>query len=277
MNAEVQNTILFAGYSATGEVPLIDLLFLKELKRHGDLFVMYDNDYLAPRAIEAIESIGANLKYERHSEYDFGSWKRLLRNLPTKDDKSSGKIVLVNDSCIILQPLDDFFFNHPQYRDSDFFCPGIVDEDYVGSDIFVEDYMKTYDFFSRSAMFVSYFWSLDSKLAESYLFKHFVSSIRPLPTRIEVSYLFERGFSRTILRHGVRVATAIDRVFPQSWPYKEQAFLMAAAGFPLIKKKALSPEFYPIGFINQRISMLVDLADPTLKAGILDYLGLAKI
>lgn len=267
--------ILFAGFSDTGDIPLPDLLLLKELSRFGEVHAYYDNDDIVAQSAAQTTLFVRDLTFEKHNEYDFGSWKRLIEHLGEQVLQDFDELILVNDSVILLGSLDSFF---DALTDSAavFFSPIFLDEDYPGQELLVKDFLDQHPYDVNSSMFASFFWSMKKELFTHYVFKQFVGSIEPQSSRVVFSHSYERGFSRSILRHGFPYVTHVEKVYPYSSVYTENAFLLAAHGLPFIKKKALAPVFYTIRYLDQRIEMLRSVVSTDFAPGLDDFVARAK-
>lgn len=254
-NEPVRRLILFAGFCGdAGNVTRSDIEYIRELSRFGEVYCWYDDDSLSTKSKEEIGQIAGGLWHGKHGEYDFGSWKRLFQ--ARADIDLYDELILTNNSLIILDKLDRFFDFRTRCTE-DFFSPLIVDEHYSGQDVFIDDYEASYDKFERSTMYTSAFWSLRKNLFISSFFENFINSIGAEENRLEVCYKYERGFSRSLWRHNISVATLIPKLFRYVPLYTEDAFLLPSMGFPFIKQKALKQEYYPIPDINSRCSALL--------------------
>lgn len=259
--------ILFAGYSPAGSVEAHDLNLLAELTRFGEVHALYDNEQLENETQASVGALVASLTTVRHNEYDFGSWKRLITQLGAKTVESFDELVLVNDSVLILGSLEPLFRTLTD-SDADFFAPMLIDEDYGGPAVMISDYLHRYPFELNSSMFTSFFWSMRKSVFTHYAFRNLIDMIGPRKDRVKVSHDFERGFSRTIFRQHFAYETYVHKVYPHSAVYTETAFLLASLGFPVIKKKALRPVFYPVRYLDERTELLRSVVQPQFAAGL---------
>lgn len=100
---------LFSSYFKSNQIPYYVRFYLKELRRFFDQVVMLTND---DREIEAadigwLKDEGIDLMLVPNEGFDFGMWQKAL---PLLDIERLERLALVNDSCILFAPLNDFFF-----------------------------------------------------------------------------------------------------------------------------------------------------------------------
>ena len=114
-------------------------------------------------------------------------------------------------------------------------------------------------------MYVSVFWSLRRNLVSSHQFRHFINSVKKAKDRLEVSHLYERGYTRSLWRHGVSICTLLPRIYPFVPLYTEDAFMLPHQGLPFIKYKALSQEYYRCPDIENRCRALIGACRPEYR------------
>ena len=257
--------ILYAGYS-TGSKTIVksDLEHVQELSRFGDVCCWYDNSEIDESSISAVKIYANKFYFGRHGEYDFGSWKYLYQKHSSEELDSYDELVLTNNSILLLDKLDRFFTER-SFRDEEFFAPLMLDDNFPGPDLFIQDYEAKYDKYSCNVMYASVFWGLRHKLFQSDLFKHFINSIKKEEDRLVVCKKYERGFSRRLWRNNVTTTTLIPKVYRHSALYTEDAFLLPSLGFPFVKKKALQRTFYDIPDIVARGKALLRRAHPDYR------------
>ena len=83
--------------------------YLRELSRFADVFYLADCN-LSRAELAKLDEITSAAWARRHGTYDFGSWSILARDLVGWDRlEPYDEVLLANDSCYLLQPLDDVF------------------------------------------------------------------------------------------------------------------------------------------------------------------------
>ena len=257
--------ILYAGYS-TGSNTIMksDLEHIQELSRFGDVCCWYDNSEIDKSSISEVEVYAKRFYFGTHGEYDFGSWKFLYQKHTAEELDSYDELVLTNNSILLLDKLDRLFTER-SFRNEEFFAPLMLDEDFSGPDLFIQDYEAKYDKFSRSVMYASIFWSLRRELFQSDLFIHFINSIRKEEDRLAVCERYERGFSRRLWRNNVTTTTLLPKIYHHVALYTEDAFLLPSLGLPFIKKKAIQRSFYEIPDIIARGRALLCRTHPDYR------------
>lgn len=264
-SAVPKRIILFAGHkSSKGDLRESDYAYLTHLARHGEVHAWYSNDRLSEADNKRMRSICESVTCIPHDELDFGSWKMIYASLGRDHVEQYDELVLTNNSNLIVRPLDDLFLKRSECEE-DFFAPVLLDEDYSGEECFIDDYLNKVDRYSRSLMYCSTFWSLRRTLVKSHVFRHFISSVQRQPSRVEVSHRYERGFSRTLWRHGVGTATFLPRIYRHVPVYTEDAFMLVSMGLPIIKYKALSRSFFEIADVVPRAKALLRMCHPELQ------------
>ena len=83
--------------------------YVSELARHAEVFVCFDGS-LQPGQLDRLSGLVAGAWVRRHGAHDFGSWSVLARELVGWDALAAyDEVLLVNDSCWLLRPLDEVF------------------------------------------------------------------------------------------------------------------------------------------------------------------------
>lgn len=264
--ASPKRLILFAGYCAGSDgISPQDVALITELARFGDVHCWYDNTSVPIGSLARLGRAATSVTVQRHGEYDFGSWKYLYLSLGRDFIEGYDELVLTNNSLLIVDSFERLFHFRSE-RPEEFFSPLLVDEDFAGPTCFIEDYELAFDKFTRSAMYVSAFWNLRRNLVRSSLFRNFICSIQKVQDRIEVSHRYERGFSRSLWRHGISTCTLLPRVYRFVPLYTEDAFMLTQQGLPFIKYKALSQEYYRCQDIVHRYRSLLGTCQPAYRS-----------
>lgn len=99
---------LFSSYFTSNQMPYYVKFYLKELRRFFDQAVMLTNN---DRDIDGadlawLEEQGIDLMLVPNEGFDFGMWQKALQLL---DLQRLERLALVNDSCILFAPLDNYF------------------------------------------------------------------------------------------------------------------------------------------------------------------------
>lgn len=95
-----KRVVVFAGYNRKSEIEDNVLYYLKGLREIADVLIYVVDNEASPTYCRQIEGLADFTIFEKHGEYDFGSWKRGLRLARQKSLLSDAdELVLCNDSC----------------------------------------------------------------------------------------------------------------------------------------------------------------------------------
>ncbi len=252
---QTRRCFLFAAYCQNNRVDDFDLYHLKKLAALGDVFFFVDASDFPESELARVRPYVQIAAFEAHREYDFGSWKRLISMIGFDKLSQYDEIVTVNNSLILVGDLESYLKAFELSRAS-FGAAMLLDENYDGPVVHLSDYIESHDVQISSAMFPSCFWIMKRELFFKPFVKNFFNSVKPEADRLEVCYRYERGFSRSILRHAVKYQVFIDRVFKYSSVYTSDAFKLVDLGLPYIKKKLFTQYYYPIDHLDARITRL---------------------
>ena len=108
---KMHRVAIFASFSGNGEIADYVVYYLKQLKKVCDAIVFIADNPILPQEIEKIKELVIYAKFERHTEYDFGSYKRGYQYI--KKAGILGKcdeVVICNDSVYgPFEPLTKMF------------------------------------------------------------------------------------------------------------------------------------------------------------------------
>lgn len=91
---------IFASFSQDGMIHDYVIYYLKELKKVCDVIIFVADNPIIPSEIEKIKDIVYLAQFERHEEYDFGSYKRGYLYAQRKGLlKDCEELIVCNDSC----------------------------------------------------------------------------------------------------------------------------------------------------------------------------------
>jgi lipopolysaccharide biosynthesis protein len=248
--------ILFAAYYNNSTVDDIDLSHLKELSQHGDVYYCVDSDNFSPTQIERVMAYTKHVIAKFHGEYDFGSWKLLIKEIGWEALETYDEVIFVNNSVILIGDLSGMLAT-AKNSSAKFFAPLLIDEHYQGPALLLEDYLHRNNIYYSSAMFSSFFWVVKKSLIEEPFFRNFILGVEIQKDRIDVCYKYERGFTRSLFRHNISFSVLIDRVFRMSSIYTDDAFHLISVGLPYLKRKVLTEDFYNISFFESRVEGLL--------------------
>ncbi len=110
-NKKYKRIAVFASYSGDGTIADYVVYYLKELKKVCDAIVFVADNPIIPAEAEKIKDIVIYAQFERHNEYDFGSYKRGYMWLKKQGLlKCCDELLICNDSCYgPVYPFKDVF------------------------------------------------------------------------------------------------------------------------------------------------------------------------
>jgi|GEM_PF-5671078 len=98
-----------AGYDKDGTIQPYVIHYLNALSELADVYYMADC-YMEPMELKKIAPYVKYAKAERHGEYDFGSWKKLLQHVHPDIVEQYDELIITNDSIFApIQPLAPIF------------------------------------------------------------------------------------------------------------------------------------------------------------------------
>jgi len=225
--SSLKRVAIFASYSSDGFLPPQILPYLKELKSQAqNIVVVFDNDLISGER-EKLAPFSDYVIVGRHSEYDFGSYKRGIaearaRNLLSDADE----LILCNDSCY--GPIGSFapMFKKMEARSLDFW--GATDSQEV------------------SYHLQSYWLVLSRRVFSSDIFQNFMNSIKKQKNVQQVILNYEIGLTKKLIASGFKAGAMIENklkgAHPKDPSYKNitaHPLYALQGGLPLIKVKAL--------------------------------------
>ena len=102
----MKSLCLFASYFTEQEIPYYITVYLKELKKqYKEVVFLTSQKKLSSESIQFLETENLTLFLTENKGFDFGQWYQAFQSLSIDNYE---KIVLVNDSCILFKPLDEF-------------------------------------------------------------------------------------------------------------------------------------------------------------------------
>ncbi|QIG42340.1 hypothetical protein G5V58_05765 [Nocardioides anomalus] len=239
---------LFAAYDAQGLVDDTVVAYVAELARHADVFVCYDGslqdgqlDRLAPHVAGAwVRDQGA---------HDFGSWSVLARELVGWEALAAyDEVLLVNDSCWLVQPLDDVFARMDA-RTCDFwglqltarrFEPEPLQPQEVPLEEVKRSWLPPTAYRHLELVHVgSYFLALRRPVLDDPGLRRRLDTVRPQRDRTNLVQKYETGLTQYLVGQGFELSTWVPALLPNHPVYGPRAFTLLADGFPVFKRRFL--------------------------------------
>ncbi|WP_340539436.1 rhamnan synthesis F family protein [Nocardioides sp. GXZ039] len=273
----VRRICLFAGFDAGGVLDETVVDYVRDLSRFADVYYLCDS-YLPPAELAKLDGIVRGAWAIRHGCYDFGSYAMLAHELVGWDTVSSyDELLLVNDSCYLLRPLDDVFATMDA-RAADWWglqaTKGIAATRDAPSNAFTEpipldeartDYLPrwedddVYDFHVGS-----YFLAYRRPVLDDPHFARLLESVHRQRGKAAIIHKYEIGLTHTLLAGGHAVDTYLDAVYPFHPLFTAWHFELIAGGFPLLKRYLIYQNHYDVPDLHswrERVAALVPEAD----------------
>jgi Rhamnan synthesis protein F len=245
---------LFAAYDPDGLVDDTVVAYVEALARHADVFVCVDGT-LAPGQLERLTEAGAAGAWvRRHGAHDFGSWSLLARELVGWDELAAyDEVVLANDSCWLLRPLDEVFARM-EARSCDFwglqltarrFEPEPSQPQSVPLEEVRRSWLPPTAFRYPELVHVgSYFLALRRPVLDDPGFRRRLDAVRPQRDRANLVQKYETGTTQYLVGQGFAFDTWVPELRPNHPIYGPGVFDLLADGFPLFKRRFLAANPY---------------------------------
>ncbi len=250
---------LFAGYDAQGVVDDYVVEYVRELSRFADVYYLCD-EHLDPEELDKLRPWTQGAWGVRHSAYDFGSWSMLAGELVGWETiEQYDEMLLVNDSCYLLRPLDEVFARMEE-RDCDWWglqatkflaatalSPSNVDRPPIPIDEVRERWLPTYDEDEIYDFHIgSYFLAYRRPVIRDAHFRQLLDSVHRQRQKLTVILKYEVGLTRFLNGNGYRFDTFVDALHPQQPVFTEGYFDLLDQGFPVLKKFLLYRNTYDV-------------------------------
>jgi CDP-glycerol glycerophosphotransferase (TagB/SpsB family) len=256
--AVVRRICLFAGYDPHGMVDDYVVEYLRELSRYADIHYLADCD-MQPGELDKLAGIVKSATSERHGEYDFGSYSRLVRQVGWDVIESYDELILANDSCYLLRELQHVFAKmdgkpcdwwgmqatkgmaatrrNPRNR----FLQPIPMTAVRGSMLggFEQDYR--YEFHIGT-----YFVAYRQPVIRDLQFRKLLDSVVGQNSKANVVAKYEIGLTRSLIARGFAFETFVDYLYPFHPIYTNWYFRLLEEGFPFLKRYLLAENHYRI-------------------------------
>ena len=114
----IKRLAIFASFSANGKIDDYVVYYIKNLKKVCDAIIFVADNSIIPNEFEKIKKYVIYASFNRHGEYDFGSYKRGYLYAKEKGLLNiSEELVLCNDSCYApVYPFENMFSNMKQRK-----------------------------------------------------------------------------------------------------------------------------------------------------------------
>ena len=238
---------LFATYDPDGLVDDTVVAYVAELARHADVYVCADGA-LQDGQLDRL-SVAKGAWVRAHGAHDFGSWSLLAGELVGWDALAAyDEVLLANDSCWLLQPLDEVFARMDA-RSCDFwglqltarrFEPEPWQPQAVPLDEVKRSWLPPTAFRYPELVHVgSYFLALRRPVLADPGFRRRLDAVRPQRDRANLVQKYETGTTQYLVGQGFDFSTWVPELRPNHPIYGPGVFDLLARGFPLFKRRFL--------------------------------------
>jgi CDP-glycerol glycerophosphotransferase (TagB/SpsB family) len=255
--APVRRICLFAGYDRDGVVDETVVAYVRELSRFADVYYLADC-HVDASELSKLEGVTCGAWGIRHGAYDFGSFSKLATELVGWEVIDSyDELMLVNDSCYLLRPLDEVF-SAMDAKACDWWgmqaTKGLARTREAASNQFTEkiplDVVKRdllpefekddlYDFHVGS-----YFTVYRSPVVRDPGFRRQLEAVHDQVNKLLIIQKYEIGLTHYLVGHGFEFDTFVEHLHPFHPLFTETHFTLIAEGFPLLKKYFLYQNHY---------------------------------
>ena len=244
-----RRTAVVASYFGDGTLPERLLYLIRGLREVVDNIVLVGDCPINPSEIEKLSSLVAIAKFERHGQYDFGSYRigfSLAKDEGLLDKANVDELVMINDSCYgPIYPFEESF-STMESRDCDFWG-------YTGYNAFGHIHISSYFFLFRR------------KVIESGKIEEFLSRVDGHLARGEIVVKCEFEFTKFLEDAGFTWGTFVPMKFGSRAPTKYPCTICGVYRMPLLKTKTVNGDSYEkidkalklVGKANPRLAELV--------------------
>lgn len=211
----MRSICLFASHFDQNFLPYYVKVYLTELKQHFTELVLLVHQDLNTDDTTWLNTLNIQYRKETNEGYDFGMWYKSLNVI---DTSTYNRIALVNDSCILFQPLHKFMLAMER-SGADFY--GMSESEAVSKHV------------------QSYFLVLNKNaIAPAFSYFQQMGIQHKLQ---EVIQVYEIGLSQHLLKSGLVLGSYVDnKAYKGEFsPYYHLLDHHLAQGIPLIKKKVI--------------------------------------
>lgn len=242
---------LFAGYDGDGVIDDTVVTYLADLSRFADVYYLADCE-LAPGQLDRIAAYTKGAWAIRHGRYDFGSYSMLAKDLVGWDVIDTyDELMLANDSCFLVQPLDQVFTKmdattcdwwglQATYDDFDDRAHEELGRrlrlDEVGEQMRSRPLWRYSDFLHVGSYFLCY----RRRVHTDPRFRERLDQVAAQSEKVTIILKYEIGFSRLLILAGYTLATFVDGILAYHPVYRASAFELMGEGFPLLKRQLIT-------------------------------------
>jgi rhamnosyltransferase len=241
----MRSICFFASYFKGNKIPYYITVYLTELKKHfSEVVLLTSQNNLSIESIAFLKAENIRLQIEENEGFDFGLWYKAFQK---NEIDTYDQIALVNDSCILFKPLNEFM-EWSRSHASD--LQGITLSNAIA--LHIQSYFLIIN--KRAIPFV-----------KEYFEKH-----KLLKNISDVIAVYEVGLSSFLISKDLRIDAFMDNngYNGEFSPYYYCVDYHISKGIPVIKKKIL--------FASYRKDELFTLARMRFNISLSHYINLIK-
>jgi hypothetical protein len=241
----MRSICFFASYFKGNKIPYYITVYLTELKKHfSEVVLLTSQNDLSIESIAFLKAENIRLQIEENEGFDFGLWYKVFQK---NEIDTYDQIALVNDSCILFKPLNEFM-EWSRSHASD--LQGITLSNAIA--LHIQSYFLIIN--KRAIPFV-----------KEYFEKH-----KLLKNISDVIAVYEVGLSSFLISKDLRIDAFMDNngYNGEFSPYYYCVDYHISKGIPVIKKKIL--------FASYRKDELFTLARMRFNISLSHYINLIK-
>lgn len=263
---------LFAAFDVDGVVDPYVIEYVRELSRFSDVYYLAASR-MNDGELDKLDGLVAGAWSVPHDRYDFGSYSMLAQHLVGWDELARyDEVLLVNDSCYLLRPLDEVFETMAA-RPCDWWGLQLTSRWFDGTGP-SHDPMPIEQVRQEMPGAVmhpdeyphvgSFFLALRAPVIADEGFRRRLDRVAHQKTKIRIVYKYETGTTQYLVRRGFRFDTFLDDLHPYHPMYSAQTFDRIGEGLPLLKRQLLSENPYGVPDMRDwksRVSSVAPTAD----------------
>lgn len=253
--ATIRRVCLFVGFDVDGIMDQYAIDYVRELGRFADVYYLSASS-MAPGELDKLDGLVKGAWAVPHDRYDFGSYSMLAKDLVGWDVlEQYDEVLLVNDSCYLLRPLDEVFATMSA-RACDWWGMQITSRwfDGIGPDaapipideVRREGMPETVMHPDESPHIGSFFLAFRAPVIADEGFRKRLDAVASQSTKIRIIYKYETGTTQYLTGQGFWFDTYLDALYPYHPMYSEATFDRLAEGFPLLKRQLISQNPYDV-------------------------------
>ncbi len=219
-----KRTAVVSCFLSGGNIPESLLIMLRGLEKVADNIILVGDCPVIPAELDKLSGLVCYAEFERHKQYDFGSYKRGLqyaRITGLLDDHTSDELILLNDSCWgPVYPFEELW-QRMENEICDFWgCSGLKDKQQL----------------IHKSHISSYFYVFRKPVISSRHLDNFLNNIQGEYDRNKVILTLETQLTDYLQKKGFLWQTVYKECFNNI--YDKPLTFLKEYRIPLVKKKA---------------------------------------